>query len=138
MSNYPAVEFVLMVPDVSSPSTYVSVATLTNVQMERTNTDEDISTKGDARNRKLYPEGAQRAMSVTADFVADSSAPFDTLKDAAFHATNPSLSCRLDDGESTFTGTFQISNFSLQGGAFGAVTGSITLNSSGAITKAAS
>jgi len=137
MANYPAVEFVLLVPDPGSPSTYISVATLTNIQYERTNSDEDITTKGDARFRKLYSEGALRSMSITADFVADSSTAFDVVKDAATAAT-PSLTARLDDGESTFTATWHISSFSESGGAFGAVTGSISLQSSGTITKAAS
>ena len=138
MSNFPAVEFVLMLQSAGSPSNYVSVATLTNVQYERTNSDEDVSTKGNARYRKLYSDGAQFAMSITADFVADNSTEFNQLKDAAFHATSPKVQARLDDGDDTFTTEWHISNFSMSGGAFGAVTGSITLNSSGAITKAAS
>lgn len=137
MANFPAVEFILLVQSPSSPSQYVSVATLSNVQVERTNSDEDISTKGDARFRKLYPAGAQMAMSISADFVADDSVAFEAVKDAAM-STTPSISAKLDDGVDVFTATWQISNFSMSGGAFGAVTGSFTLNSSGTITKSAS
>lgn len=133
---YPANDFVLMILDGASPPAYASVANCSNVQLERSNSDEDVSTKGDNRNRKLYPEGSQRALSVTADFIADDTALFAALKTAAFSAT-PSIQARLDDGEDTYTGEFQISSFSLAGGAFGAVTGSITLNSSGVIIKAA-
>ncbi len=131
----PAVDFVLMLPDPESPSEFVSVANCSNVQHERTNSDEDVSTKGDNGDRKLYPAGAQRSQSISCDFVAEASAPFTTLKTAAFSST-PSVLARLDDGTDTFTGVFQISNFSQQAGAFGAVTGSFTLNSSGAIEEA--
>lgn len=135
--NFPAVEFVLMIPDPGSPSQYASVATLSNVQYERSNSDEDVSTKGDNLFRKMYSAGSQKSMSITADFVADDSTLFASLKTAAF-ATTPSIMARLDDGDDTFTALFHISNFSQSGGAFGAVTGSISLASSGTITKASS
>jgi predicted secreted protein len=134
MSNFAAVEFVLMLLNGASPPVYESVANLSNVQYERSNSEEDVSVKGDARFKKLYSAGAQMSMSISCDFVADDSALFAALKTAAF-STTPQIQARLDDGDDTFTGIFHISNFSQTGGAFGAVTGSISLSSSGTITK---
>ncbi len=135
---YPGADLVLMIADPGSPSVFVSVANLTNVQYERSNSDEDVSTKGDAGWRRLYSLGAQRAVSLTADFVAEDTAVFNALKAAANHATNPSIVAHLDDGEDIYSATFHISSFSESGGAFGAVSGSISLNSSGTVSRSAS
>lgn len=135
---YPGADLVLLIADPGSPSTFVSVANLTNVQYERSNSDEDVSTKGDAGWQRLYSLGAQRSVKLSADFIAEDTAVFNALKAAANHVTNPSIVAHLDDGEDIYSATFHISSFSESGGSFGAVSGSISLSSSGTVSRSSS
>ena len=133
----PAVDAVFSVAASVSPTALVPVLAFKTNDFQVSHTDEDVSTKGSAQERERYPQGSQHDMQISGDFVADDSdAAFDLLKQAALSKTNPSIYGRFQDGADTYTGTWQITQFSLSAPEFGAVKGSITLMQVSAITVA--
>lgn len=137
MAFFRAVDMILELQSVSSPSDWVSVGALKNVQMQITNSEEDVSAKKHNQARALFPEGAQKSYTISADFVLDDTDEFEQLQAAAESAT-PSIAARCDDGSRLYTGTWQITQWQVQGAAFGAVQGSITLQSSETVIASAS
>lgn len=137
MANFPAKDMVLQILDSASPGQYLSVGALTNVSLQIANSEEDISSKGDNQARKLYSAGAQKSYTISGDFVLTDANGFTDLR-AAAESADPKIMAKLDDGQSIYSGEWHIAQFSVQGGAFGAVTGQISLSSSGTIGVAAS
>lgn len=132
-----AVDMVFLVPTVASPSQYAPVLSLQSVNLQISHSEDDISTKADARSRRVFPAGSQSSHSVSGDFVASDEETFATLR-AAAESSTPSIMGQLDDGARIYTGLWQITSWTVNGPAFGAVTGSISLVSVGAITASAS
>lgn len=133
---FPAVDMILEI-EMGSPLAFQPIGALRNVQMQITHSEEDVSTKDDAQMRALYPEGSQTSYSFTAEFVLTDEAGFQVMK-AAAQTKPPRITARLDDGNDLYAGVFQISQWQEQGGSFGAVQGSVTLQSAGAVTVSAS
>lgn len=132
----PAKDVVIMAM-LGSPAAWASIGVFQNVQLQITNTEEDVSTKADNQARILYSAGAQKAYSVSGEALLDAGAGLSLLKDAA-GAADPKANLRLDDGVDTYTGDWLVAQFQVQGGSFGAAKVSATLQSASAIVVAAS
>lgn len=137
MAYFPAADMILSVLDAQSPAQYQPIGALKSVQMQITHSEEDVSTKGSNRYRELYPDGSQAAYAITGEFVLTDANGFTDLQ-AAAHSQSPKIMAKLDDGTFVYGGLWQITQWQVTSGAFGAVQGSVSLQSSGTITPVAS
>jgi hypothetical protein len=128
------IDLTLAVKNPMSPSQYVEVDVFSELGVQLTNSSEEKTTKGSDQKRELSTKSALKSYSMDGNFVTDLTA-LDVLTDAA-ESTDPKIDARVSVGSKTYTGTWLIANITHRGGSQGVVTGTISLESAGAIVVA--
>ncbi|MFN3232937.1 MAG: phage major tail protein, TP901-1 family [Alphaproteobacteria bacterium] len=118
------------------PETFSTVAGLNTTSLTINNETVDVTTKDDVGWRTLLAGASFRTMSVSGNGIIQSAANKQQLVDNALDGSIDNYEMTFEDG-AKFTGAFQVTSVELSGEHNGALTYSISLESSGAVTFAA-
>lgn len=129
---------VLQVEDSEGSNTFTTVAGLKTTKLTRNNAVVDVTSKDSNAVKELLEGAGLRSVSISAEGVFKDDAAYNTISLAA--DTDQHLKYRVivpgDTYDKTITGVFAITSFDESGTHDGEVTFSISLESSGAITRA--
>jgi len=131
-------DFLLKVSDGTSPTSYVTVAGLTNTSITLNGNPVDVTNKSSAGWSEMFAAGGVRSMQVSASGLLDSSSTqLEALQTAILNQTN--IEAELVSGKGDrYLGTFVVTNFERGGDHTNAETFSVTLSSHGPVTYSAS
>lgn len=129
-------DFVLKIGDGASPETFTTLTGLTNVTIDGTNGTLTVTTFDDDGVKKLQAGRYGQGVTISATVIAPDVANYAGLRTKFFAGTvnNYQVDNPATTGGATYEGPFIITSFSETGETDGAITGSITLESSGLVT----
>jgi len=127
----PGRDFLLKVSDQTSPTNFVTVGGLRNVQLTINNNPVDITNAASNGFREYLPDGGVQSFSFSGDGIFDSETTgANSLFDAAQNRTVIEGQISSGHGDS-FTGFFVVTSFQRSGAFDGAETFSVSLESTG-------
>lgn len=133
-------DFLLKIGDGATSEVFTTIAGLRATALSINGATVDVTTKdqfiGNTLWQALLDGGGIRALQLTADGIYEHAASQHSLRDLSLSGALTNF--QLDDGQRTWEGAFQLSNYQQSGPHDNAQTFSVTLDSSGQIAIATS
>lgn len=116
-------------------STYVTLGGLRSAEFELTREAIDVTNHGSNQNKESLSGAGIKSMSLSGSGVFEDGATYDVVEDAYFDQTHLNFQIVDADSGKTYQGAFAVTSLSRTGAFDGAQEFSISLESSGAITR---